>query len=189
MASSRSGRPRSSRRTKVKGQLSVVQSENSAHRAALLAAEQVRQSAVAAAGSQSAIAAAEIAYARTAQLGISYETVDAIAGFTTRYTTKLLAEEPDRHMGVMAFDAMLHILAVKIVLIPDPEKLERVKKHWNFERWKNRLRGERYARIRRAPNYAVVLATNRLERRSRSEGLLVAETTRSISAASGHREE
>jgi hypothetical protein len=71
---------------------------------------------------------------RIAELGIPYETLDAIAGWTPTYASKLLAAEPERHMGVMAFDTILHALAVKIAVIPDPERLEKVRKHSQFSR-------------------------------------------------------
>jgi hypothetical protein len=70
--------------------------------------------------------------ARVAELGISYETLDELAGYRARYSSKVLAEEPQRHLGVMAFDAMLGALVLKIAVIPDPEKLERIKNHRHF---------------------------------------------------------
>lgn len=74
--------------------------------------------------------------ARVAELGISYETLDELAGYTARYSSKVLAEEPQRHLGVMAFDAMLGALALKIAVIPDPDKLEKIKNHRHFVRRK-----------------------------------------------------
>ena len=47
--------------------MSISHSENANHRAALQAAEMTRQSAVAAAGSQAAVKAAEITFYRTAR--------------------------------------------------------------------------------------------------------------------------
>jgi hypothetical protein len=60
--------------------------------------------------------------ARVAELGISYETLDELAGYRARYSSKVLAEEPQRHLGVMAFDAMLGALVLKIAVIPDPDR-------------------------------------------------------------------
>jgi hypothetical protein len=77
---------------------------------------------------------------RIAELGIPYETLDAIAGWTPTYASKLLAAEPERHMGVMAFHTILHALAVKIAVIPDPERLEKVRKHSQFSPRKYRVR-------------------------------------------------
>jgi hypothetical protein len=80
--------------------------------------------------------------ARVAELGISYSTIDAIAGWTDSYATKLLAQEPQRHMGVMAFDAMLGVLGLKIAVFRDPAKLEKVKNHRDFVRRKSRQHGD-----------------------------------------------
>jgi hypothetical protein len=70
--------------------------------------------------------------ARIAELGISYATLDAIAGWTDTYATKLLAEEPQKYFGPMSFDAMLGSLGIKIALVEDPAKLEKVKKNRDF---------------------------------------------------------
>jgi hypothetical protein len=51
--------------------------------------------------------------ARVAELGISYATLDELAGWTNSYATKVLGEEPQRHMGVMAFDAIAGATAVQ----------------------------------------------------------------------------
>jgi hypothetical protein len=78
--------------------------------------------------------------ARLAELGISYSTLDEIAGWTDSYATKVLGEEPLRHMGAMALDAMLGATGLKIALIDDPERLARVKNHRHFVRRKHRAR-------------------------------------------------
>jgi hypothetical protein len=78
--------------------------------------------------------------ARLAELGISYSTLDEIAGWTDSYSTKVLGEEPLRHMGAMALDAMLGATGLKIALIDDPERLARVKNHRHFVRRKHRPR-------------------------------------------------
>lgn len=72
------------------------------------------------------------ARARLAELGISYETLDAVAGWTETYSTKLLAEEPQKYLGPMSFDALMGGLAFKLALIEDPEKLEKLRKHRHF---------------------------------------------------------
>jgi hypothetical protein len=64
--------------------------------------------------------------ARVLELGISFDTVDTIAGWADGYTSKVLAPEPSvgsktkRAMGPMSFDAMLGTLAVKLAVLPDP---------------------------------------------------------------------
>jgi hypothetical protein len=44
---------------------------------------------------------------RVAELGIPYETIDALAGWTSTYASKLLAEDPIKFMGPMSLDAMM----------------------------------------------------------------------------------
>jgi hypothetical protein len=77
---------------------------------------------------------------RLAELGISYSTLDEIAGWTDSYSTKVLGEEPLRHMGAMALDAMLGAMGLRIALVDDPERLARVKNHRHFVRRKHRAR-------------------------------------------------
>jgi hypothetical protein len=64
--------------------------------------------------------------ARLAELKMTYETLDVIAGWTDTYSTKLLAPEPTKHFGPMSFDAVLGSTAVKILLIEDPVALKRI---------------------------------------------------------------
>jgi hypothetical protein len=78
--------------------------------------------------------------ARMAELGITYSTLDEIAGWTDSYSTKVLGEEPLRHLGVMAFDAMINALALKVVVVDDPQKLEKIKKHRHFVPRRHRMR-------------------------------------------------
>src|SRR5262245_16498481 len=77
---------------------------------------------------------------RLAELGISYSTLDEIAGWTDSYSTKVLGEEPLRHMGAMALDAMLGAMGLKIALIDDPKRLDRVRNHRHFVPRKHRPR-------------------------------------------------
>ena len=70
----------------------------------------------------------EAARARIAELGITYDTVDAIAGFTTRYTSKLLSEPPAREFTVESMFALLGAIALMPTLQPDNKRLERLEK-------------------------------------------------------------
>lgn len=69
---------------------------------------------------------------RLTELGISYSTLDELAGWTDTYATKLLGEEPIKHFGPMSLDAVLGALALKGALIEDEAALERVKRHRDF---------------------------------------------------------
>jgi hypothetical protein len=81
--------------------------------------------------------------ARVAELGISYSTVDQIAGWTDTYATKLLAEEPGRNLGPMSLDALVGALGLKIVLVEDLERLEKARRHRDFVPRKHRPRRPR----------------------------------------------
>jgi hypothetical protein len=59
---------------------------------------------------------------RVAELGINYETVDALAGWTDSYASKVLATEPLKRMGQMSLDAIIGALGVKLIVVEDPEQ-------------------------------------------------------------------
>ena len=63
---------------------------------------------------------------RIAELGITYESLDALAGWTESYASKLLASEPAKGLGPMSFDAILGAMAVKLVMVDDPEARTRI---------------------------------------------------------------
>jgi hypothetical protein len=65
--------------------------------------------------------------ARFAALGVSYETVDHIAGLPTRYTCKLLGVQPQKQIGPISFDALLGAAGIKLIAVEDPEALDRVR--------------------------------------------------------------
>lgn len=82
--------------------------------------------------------------ARVDGLNITYATLDELAGWHDGYSNKLLIEEPtlrgstknthsQRIMGIMAFDAILGALGVKLALIEDPAALARIKRNRYFE--------------------------------------------------------
>jgi hypothetical protein len=64
--------------------------------------------------------------ARVRDLGIAYETVDAIAGLPVGYTGKLLGANPSRNFGAVSFDSLLGALGLKLVAVEDTEALARV---------------------------------------------------------------
>jgi hypothetical protein len=69
---------------------------------------------------------------RVAELGINYETLDALAGWTDTYSTKLLAEEPLKTFGPLSFDAMTGATAVQFLMVENPTQLERIKRRRDF---------------------------------------------------------
>jgi hypothetical protein len=82
------------------------------------------------------LALIEALRARVLELGISFETIDQVAGWTDKYASKLLAEptpgSAKRCMGPMSFDAMLGALAVKLQVIADPEMLRYLRRNRYF---------------------------------------------------------
>lgn len=71
---------------------------------------------------------------RLLELNISYETLDALAGWTNTYATKLLNPlAPNRkHFGVMSLSAVLPAIGCQLALVEDPEALDRIKRHSMF---------------------------------------------------------
>ena len=81
--------------------------------------------------------------ARIRELGITYETVDEIAGFGVRGTTKYLAEPPLRKMSIDAMFQLLGAIALVQDLKPDDNRLKRLR---NFNNWQQAKRvGPQYA--------------------------------------------
>ena len=67
---------------------------------------------------------------RVADLGVSFETIDAISGVQDRYTAKLLGPRPPqgsmRVYGALTLDFMLSVLGLQLVIVEDPEALAKV---------------------------------------------------------------
>lgn len=60
---------------------------------------------------------------RIDELGITYETVDHIAGFTTRYTSKLMSPDLPMNMGIISMETMLGVLGLKLLVVEDADAL------------------------------------------------------------------
>ena len=63
---------------------------------------------------------------RFAELGVSFETVDHIAGLPTRYTAKVIGLQPTRRFGQFSLDGLLGAAGVMLVVVPDAEALARI---------------------------------------------------------------
>jgi len=68
--------------------------------------------------------------ARMCELGVTNETVDAIAGLQSGYTGKLLAPNATKHMGRMSLGVILQGLALKLIVVEDAEAAEKMKGRW-----------------------------------------------------------
>jgi hypothetical protein len=68
----------------------------------------------------------EVFRRRVAELGISLDTVDAVAGLPTRYTQKVLGLQPRRNFGQFSLDGLLGALGLMLIVVEDAEALARV---------------------------------------------------------------
>ena len=65
--------------------------------------------------------------ARFAELGVSFETVDHVAGLPTRYTAKVLGLQATRSFGQISLTALLGAAGIKLIAMEDTEALDRVR--------------------------------------------------------------
>jgi hypothetical protein len=63
--------------------------------------------------------------ARADELKISRITIDSVTGLPGGYSSKLLASVPIRTLGRASFGPMLQALGLRLIVIEDPESLER----------------------------------------------------------------
>jgi hypothetical protein len=64
---------------------------------------------------------------RAEQLDVSREWIDAIGGLSAGHSSKLLCEPPTKRMGLMSFNTMLATLGVKLIMVEDPEQMDRIR--------------------------------------------------------------
>lgn len=67
---------------------------------------------------------------RAHELQITHETIDAVSGLQSGYTSKLFAPVPIKNLGPISFSAILGALGLAVVVVEDPEQVERVKSRW-----------------------------------------------------------
>jgi hypothetical protein len=70
---------------------------------------------------------------RRDELDLSHETIDAIAGLQSGYTSKLLSDPPMRGFGEMSLKALLEALGLRIavaVIVEDVDLADRVRARW-----------------------------------------------------------
>lgn len=97
----------------------------------------------------------------TGDLGLSYATIDALAGWGETYATKVLGPEPfvpkdangwrptARSLGPLSLDILLGVACVRLMLVEDPAALERLRRHRDY------VRRRRPVRSRGAHDYIV----------------------------------
>ena len=64
---------------------------------------------------------------RVAELNISLDTLDHIAGLPTRYCSKVLRVQPTRGFGQFSLDGLLGALGLMLLVVEDAEALARVR--------------------------------------------------------------
>jgi hypothetical protein len=62
--------------------------------------------------------------------GVSLETLDFIAGWPQGYGAKLLAPSPIKNLGWQSLGLGLNALAIKLVVVEDPEQRKLVERRW-----------------------------------------------------------
>jgi hypothetical protein len=78
---------------------------------------------------------------RAERLGVSNETVGAIAGLPAGYVGHVLGVRPGRRLGVVSLGAMLGALGLKLAVIEDEAGLARIKPRLVKRARKGRHRG------------------------------------------------
>lgn len=68
--------------------------------------------------------------ARIAECGITYDTLDFLAGLTRGHANKLLGPTPSKGIGKVSFGCILSALALKITIEPDPEQEAKMRARW-----------------------------------------------------------
>jgi hypothetical protein len=64
---------------------------------------------------------------RQAELGVTMESLDQVAGLPSRYAAKLLSPVPVRSLGRISLGPLLQSLGLQIVLIEDQSALDKVR--------------------------------------------------------------
>lgn len=67
---------------------------------------------------------------RARELQLTHETIDAVSGLQSGYTSKLLAPKPIKNLGPMSFESILGALGLAVVVVEDPQQIARVSKQW-----------------------------------------------------------
>jgi hypothetical protein len=79
-------------------------------------------------------AALDVLRDRIVELDITYRTVDALAGFTETYTSKLLAPVPLKRMSVDSLFAIMGAVGLVPEFKHDPELVDRLRKNWKWQK-------------------------------------------------------
>jgi hypothetical protein len=82
---------------------------------------------------------------RIVELGIVFDTVESVAGLSSRYAAKLLAENPTKHFGPVTLFPVLSALGLRLRLEPDDQAIATLSKRSDWcllrrpgKRWRPR---------------------------------------------------
>jgi hypothetical protein len=78
----------------------------------------------------------DVLRARKDALGVSFETVDDVAGLTLGYSAKLFGSR-HRNFGPRSLDAVLPTLGVCLIVVEDPEQLARLQSRLVKSEWRH----------------------------------------------------
>jgi hypothetical protein len=67
---------------------------------------------------------------RAASIGLSFSTIDHLAGFADSATAKYLSDLRVKGLGLQTFFAITETLAIKAIFVEDERMLALMKKHW-----------------------------------------------------------
>jgi hypothetical protein len=99
--------------------------------------------------------------ARMAELGVTNETIGAIAGLAGGYVGKLLAPSRIKNLGPMSFGVMLQSLGLKLIVVEDAKTSAKMR-----PQWAQRKKAAPLVAMARTPPRATWLFTPRSGRRS-----------------------
>lgn len=68
--------------------------------------------------------------ARRDEVGITFETLDEIAGWPGRYGSKLMCDPPVRNLGWSSMGLALGSLGTMLLMVEDEEQIRRVQGRW-----------------------------------------------------------
>jgi len=67
---------------------------------------------------------------RKAQIGITDQVMDELAGWARGYTGKILGPASVKTIGQMSFGVCLGVLGVKLILVEDQEMMQQMEQRW-----------------------------------------------------------
>jgi hypothetical protein len=99
--------------------------------------------------------------ARMLELGVTNETIGAIAGFASGYVGKLLAPSRIKNLGPMSFGVMLQSLGLKLIVVEDAKTSAKMR-----PQWAQRKKAAPLVAMARTPPRATWLFTSRSGRKA-----------------------